>query len=433
MKKILFLLIMAISPLFGTDDIPTPTPSLLTQTRTLSFSSGYIDKHNTNRSIGEFINESISVYSFLYEGIEHMLGLEVGPATFFYDITLNAQYIIGLIIPSFNGILSEQLHVPYHEFGHFSRCRAYGGNPEFEDKNSRKYNNFFSFFGNYFGTIFQKPSSGATSEIKAQVHQNTNFKNTDQTFLLNAAGLNNQTKLSENMIDHAYLNGIHPCTLGIYLKGKFNILSYIHVENLDSDTKRENERTTSGDISHILSFYQTSNRNIDVKDIKYAAYLSLWTSGSLYSYLWSVAKLQTDRSYKMRPFELFGIRMPDTSTYLMPQGICYKVSSGYRYDDTLTFPISFEFSAKGIQAYEGQIGVHKKFPQWNNSSIEANLLMSHEGEMGGKIYATYSPIDYLYIGAGMEIYNSKTLYGARNTPKDDHYAQEFWIQMGIRY
>lgn len=432
MKKTLTLLTFIALPLFGSDTIP-PLPSLLTQTRTLSFSSGYIDENQTNRSIGEFTNELVNAYGFLYEGIERMLGLEVGPATFFYDVVLNAHYILPLIISSSNSILSEQIHVPYHEFGHFSRCRAYGGKPVFEDKNQQQYTNFFSFFGGYFGTIFQKPASKKTSEIKAQVHMNTDFKNEDQRFLMTAAGINNQTRLCENITDQAYSTGVHPSSSGLYLKGKFNILAYIDAENLEPGTKNNNDKTPPGDVSNILPFYQSQDKNIDIKDIKYAAYLSFWASGSLYSYLWSIAKLQTDRAYKMRPFELFGVRIPDTTVYLMPQGICYKISSGYRYDETLAFPISFEFEAKEMKTYEGQIGVYKTFPQWNNAHLEANLLISHEGEMGGKIYASYPLMDYLYVGAGMEVYNSKTLYGARNTPKDEHYTNEFWIQFGIRY
>jgi hypothetical protein len=437
MKKIFFsAVLLSFVSVLGEDSLKEPEkPSLFTQNRKLSFSSSYLDWANSNRAIGEFMGEVMDIYGFVYEGLERVLGLEVGPATFLYDAFWNADFIISFVIPSWKGVLNDHINTTYHEFGHFSRSRAHGGKPKFNLPNDT-YDSFFSFFKGYFNG---KPSDD--SVVRASVSPNITFSKNDE-LLFYAAGLNNQTALAEHMSDKAYFQGIHPFTLGMYWRAKLSTLSYINSfggKRIDLDNPADRDESIpqkdvdGDDVISILSVYRDLNRNVKAADIEYATKMAFFTSGSLYAYLWSIAKIQSDRAYKMKPFELWGIRAPDTSAYWMPQGISYKITSGYRYDQTWVFPVAFEFVQKGDTAYEVTLGAHKTFSQWNNSSVRADVIISDQGEMGGKVYIEYSPFDYTYIGFGVESYNPKTLHGARNTPKNEARSNEFWVQVGLKY
>jgi hypothetical protein len=403
-------------------------PSLFTQDRKLSFSSGYLNSANSNRAIGGFMNEIMDVYGLAYEAIDRSLGIEPGFAAHFYDALL--------ALPSV--VLGWQINVTYHELGHFSRVKSYGGKPQFNDSNNNKYDSFFPFFAGHFSTIFTNKSG-----VAASVSYNTSFNSLQERFMVSAAGLNNQLTLTESMSEKAYLSGIHPSSFGSYLIAKLSTWGYMWMdrdkkidfdnpENMDPAIATDDD-IRGNDIIHMLQDYKIMGKSIKAADLKYASLLSFFTSGSVYSYLWSMYELKSDRSYKMKPFELFGVRVPDTSAYFMPQGIAYKVSSGYRWSETLVFPVAFEFVTKGDTAYEATMGVYKEFPQWNRSSVRADVIISDQGEMGGKVYIEYSPFDYTYIGFGVESYNPKTLHGARNTPKNEARSNEFWVQVGLKY
>ena len=370
------------------------------------------------------------LYGLAYEKLEQALGLKPGVQTFIYDVVLNGGYIAGVFdytTPKF--LLSDQINTTFHEFGHFSRATSLDIPVKFKGE----YTSFFPYFFNYFTTIFSNDSN-----TRSYVNRYGDFPDVAQDFFFSSGGLNNQTYLSELVVENAYLTNSHPMTFFSYLRAKSAAAGYIYSapgQDLDVfDAEKPEKR--GNDIMFMVEEYRKLGRNIKTKDIKFASNMAVFASGSMYAYLWSIYQFQFDRSFKMKPFEIYGIRVPDTSVYFNPSGISYKVSSGYRYDQEWIFPVSFEFISKGESAYEMTLGVYKRFSELNNSSLRADFLISNQGEMGGKIYGEWPIGNFSYIGIGAQRYNTKTLYGARNIPwqmnKNTSY-NEFWMQLGIRY
>ena len=398
----------------------------------ISLNSGYLYSSNSNRAIGDFMVEINDLYGFAYEKIEKMLGLKPGIQTFIYDVVLNAGYIIGVFdysSPKF--LLSDQINTTFHEFGHFSRAVSLAVLAEFNGG----YTSFFPYFFNYFTTIFSNDSNARSYVRFGEI------SDLSQSFLLSSGGFNNQTYFSELVVENAYLNDSHPMTFFSYLSAKSSVVNYIYatsgkdLNELDVFDAEKIEKI-GNDIRDMVQQYRLLGKNIKTQDIKFASNMAILLSGSIYAYLWSIYQFQFDRSFKMKPFEFYGVRIPDTSVYFNPSGISYKISSGYKYNQEWVFPVSFEFITKGDTAYEMTLGVYKKFPQMNNSSLHADFLISHQGEMAGKIYGEFPIGNSYYIGIGAQHYNTNTLYGARNIPwqtSGSNSYNEFWIQIGLRY
>ncbi len=387
---------------------------------TISFNSSYFPDQNSNRAINEFMIEFSQGYGNLFSAIDKESGLSLGAGTFMFDAVFG-----GLV----NAFVQIQVAVAAYDFGLDSRFRSLRGKKEFEGG----YSNFFSFFGSRLGKIFSDPfpeifsikrqlaDVKITDEIVFSDDDNQKYK---QAMSLMMGGVNNLTYMGDLLVEKAYLHDVHPYTFASHLYSKLLFaLGALHEHKIGS-----------GDhLDMIAQLYSASGKSIEKKDMSTAAFVSMLASGSLYSYMWSLHQLKENRSARMKPFEFWGIKVPDTSAYLMSQGISYKVSSGYRYDETLVFPVAFEFVAKGDKAYEATLGFYKEFPQLNHTSIKGDLIISDKGEMGGKLYVEYSPIEYAYVGVGIESYNPKTLHGERNIPEFKDRYNELWLQVGVKY
>jgi hypothetical protein len=91
----------------------------------------------------------------------------------------------------------------------------------------------------------------------------------------------------------------------------------------------------------------------------------------------------------------------------------YHVTTGYRFSPTLAIPACVEFQIAGATAVEGSVGIMKRFPEWLNLDIQANILVG-QGGMGSSVKASISPWGSVAVEAGFTYSNSNTLEGRRH-------------------
>ena len=400
--------------------------------RTLSLNSSYLTSANSNRALGDFMVEFDDGISFIIDSIPNLLGI---------SSTFGIKLYNGLF-----GILNSLKSVfitltPYHEYGHFSRLSSLGfKTAKFEGQ----YESFFPFFiyrlfkqWGSFSFVMPDPEEEKTFKLKYSDQEYNH-----QEFLVYAGGLNNQNLWAEKLEENMYLYKTHWSDFGTYFINKISTFIYAstYKEKLDSPTPDNFDNLSDDDkafekihdIRHMILNYRALGKNITSEDFRMSSIYSTAFSFSGYRYLYSFF----ENSRYLKPFEFFGIKLPDTSAYYTPKGISYKISSGYRVGENLVFPVAIEFVAKGDKAFESTIGFYKKLPNFGDASFKGNILISNEGEFGGKLQVEIPVADYFYIGGGVEYYNAKTLYGMRNIPHQENKKMsdtEFWIQGGLRY
>lgn len=108
-----------------------------------------------------------------------------------------------------------------------------------------------------------------------------------------------------------------------------------------------------------------------------------------------------------------GFRLPNLGFYLTSKGPSYQINTGYRYGESLFFPVAVEFVFKGKKTAELTLGVRKYF-NWMNSYLHAEVVSNlNEFEFGGKLGFGMKPKNTYLVDLGVRFDNGKTLQGER--------------------
>lgn len=451
--------------------------------RTISLDTGYLPSLNSNRAIGEFDLELRQAWGALYDWQN--------------DVWQPSDWVGRSILYSCFSILtwspSMAQMVTYHEQGHSTRFRAIGIDTSFvnagkailnvyqkepqnigiEDvlsdsyfptlfgavaislgsgtdaillsavvmrsdkdrlftpKNTELYYNSVKLktFGNKFKQEMQKKKYGQKND-SAKIDLGREMKDifTPKTdVLIMAGGINNQQDQSRRVENHLWYNeGDHFTTVGTYFWDKT-------WAGFQSALSKDRGYGDNQDTTKICNTYQRMGIDLTHEEIIIYSYLSYFLSSQTYANIYQVYKTIFDGENKVYAPEFWNIKLPNVALYFTTKGPTYNVSSGYKYNDTLFFPISIEFGLKE-STWEANVGIRKMFPIFHNSFVHAEIAFNTEA-WGGSFYGGALISKVLNVQAGITYHDAKTFQGERNIPsyKNGDTDIEAWIKLGVSY
>ena len=132
-------------------------------------------------------------------------------------------------------------------------------------------------------------------------------------------------------------------------------------------------------------------------------------------------------------FEWRGIRLPEIENYLLARGLSYKITSGYRVNESLDFPISIEFVTKGKKGAEISLGAHYKMQHLGHLELSGYVLLGQKLAGGVKAYKPLG--ERFFVEGVVESIHFKSFYGERNIPslKNSLRNTAFLLRVGLTY
>ena len=450
--------------------------------RTISLDSGYLPSLNSNRAIGEFDLELRQAWGAVYDWQNDVWQ----PEGIFGRSILYSLFSVLTWGPTMGQLAT------YHELGHATRLRSLGINTSFINIGKAVWNVYFEekqtltvedllsdeYFPTLGGTVlinFLWPKAFMLSAVLPRYEQSLLFrpanvekhyslevfeahrflykarlqqkydpkKDTDlrlledvlcanlftpsSTVLICAGGLNNQQDQSRRVENHLwYSGGDHFTTVGTYFWDK----TWAGFQSSSSKNRGYND---GQDTSKICNAYQEMGIDLTHEEIIRYSYLSYVLSAQTYANIYQIYKTISEGEIRVYAPEVFNIKLPNVALYFTTKGPTSNVSSGYRFDDTLFFPVSVEFGLKE-SAWEASVGVRKKFPSFHDSFVHAEIVFNSEA-VGGSIYGGAIFDKMWNVQAGVTYHNAKTFQGERNIPsyKNGDTDIEAWVKLGVVY
>lgn len=376
--------------------------------RTLSLDSRYFVNGYSNKAIGRFGIETI-----------HLGGL---PASLIFDpdsaadddesvfLFYNARQLSyigeGLTLLIGSTLFSRPFHLPFHEFGHGTRFAAVGlkpsyghGRPAHDPRQAQTYKSFFAYYLSsflHFGggyafwdeTLFPWPLSAE--------------KFGEWDAVVRMGGVNNSMLFTEMIEDELYRGGGHLGFAPSYVFGKLSATLYGYNDS------------GSNDIARIVSHFQIRGVDIDRKKIQRASITSFFLSSITYQFAHQFIRLLIGESTRFRPWEFFGVQLPNTAFYITRDGLSYKIRSGFRYD-SWRFPVAVEYVFEGSKRMEVTIGAETAFEKFN-AAVETIIGKQLEVELE----LSYRYSRWLLLAGGYALYNVNNLHGERQIPSLQH-------------
>ena len=115
-------------------------------------------------------------------------------------------------------------------------------------------------------------------------------------------------------------------------------------------------------------------------------------------------------SPRFRPWEVYGVQLPNTAFYMNRDGLSYKVRSAY-HDKSWRFPIAVEYVFEGESRTELSIGAES---QWKNLSAMLQTIIGKKFEL--ELELGYRLNDWFLLSGGYALYDKNNLHGERLTP-----------------
>lgn len=308
----------------------------------------------------------------------------------------------------------------YHEYGHFNRYKAFGYNPSFGK--SGKYRNAFQYMGYIFTHPFKEgvtqrgeklwPAEGARVLESPQI---------DEAILCSAAGVNNTMRFAGDLGDRAYNNKGHSSEFFSYTFSKLGPLFYQH--------RLRSEK----DLAALVNFYRSKGVSISTGKMHTALILSYILSASTYSYASSFSYGSLPIEQDVRPLEWGGVRIPDVESYLVADGLSYKVKSGIRFTHSFHLPVSIEFVREGKKGIEVTVGLYKLFESLRGVAVSGNILVGKKLGWNASLYLPVTP--YAFVEGVAEKMDIASYYGQRNIPtlKTSRASYSFLLRAGLCY
>lgn len=416
--------------------------------RSVSLSSGYFTGSsnlvlsNSNRALSDFYTELGMAYG---AGFDYFA--ETG-----WSHRNRGWFSLLNLVP--NVLLAVgPIGTAYHEFGHFSRDKAYGYDPYFAgggNKGSGGRANGFDHPIPYTLSRFIQPFSGGATgqgsqkwlsyalldgvdsttkqEVEAAFEKNGGFgvrwyimtyktnpeKKTlienhyNEEIIISAAGVNNAMRLSDDLAQRVSEGQGHITEFFTYLGGRLQSAVY------PSEKKEIKPGAhASNDMDSLVNFYTAKGLNIKKRDFDAANYRSFFLSATTYAYFLGWSNFVSRGQVGVPSPHYYGVRLPDTENYLLAEGLSHKVTSGYRVSQNLHFPVSVEWVYKGQKGCEVTLGVIKAFSSLSGLTVRGNVLFGRK--LGGDI-GIRQPIDRWFVEGVVESMHQKSYYGQRNIP-----------------
>ncbi|TGW14917.1 hypothetical protein [Candidatus Hepatobacter penaei] len=378
--------------------------------RTVSLSSGYFINaplvwSNSNMAFSHFFQEINMAHGALLDTLSDTWMMERNPLLLTLgDLPLNFW-------------ISLTELVSYHEYGRYSRLRAFGYDVDFEigvNEGRKICHNPFSFTGNLFLNPFRMGRAFPKERLwhPEGTHDLENPEE-DEAFMVAVSGLNNIMRFAGDLGDGVYAGRAHSSEFIPYLMGKLGGLFYP-------------QKLMSG-------LYHTDHMPISTSTRHKASLMSFLLSASTYSYILSFTHGDLPIEQHVTPLEFYGIRAPDLEVYFLTQGTSYRIKSGYRASHSLSFPVSVEFVPSGHKGCELTFGVHKHFETLADLGVGVNVMVGRGLDWDLHVHMPLG--DLMFVEGSVEKMGLKSYYGQRNIPtlKHSHHSYAFLLRAGFRY
>lgn len=162
--------------------------------------------------------------------------------------------------------------------------------------------------------------------------------------------------------------------------------------------------------------------------IAYCLSSQFWYGFTKPGYLSSGSKFVHTPSYK-------GFRLPNLGFYLTSDGPSYQLTTGYKWDEDMWFPLSAEYVFLGNKkSLEIKIGARKKFASMKNLYLHAEVLKNFsKGGWGAIAYVGIQPTSLISIEVGVQRDDINTLDGERNiiSLKNGNSYTTLWGKIGL--
>ena len=187
------VLLSSFSALYGAEEPPLK--------RTLSFNSGYLTGvsnyafSNSNRALSDFYDEMGMGYAAVFDALAETSWLN------------RNHWCLGFINLPINLYLSVIQNTGYHEFGHFTRFRAFGYDARFENSRRPGWENGFKNPFSFTASLLTQPialveESATKGNSLWSPHEQ--IDRLDQFIITSAAGINNQMRFSGDLSNKLY-------------------------------------------------------------------------------------------------------------------------------------------------------------------------------------------------------------------------------------
>lgn len=330
--------------------------------------------------------------------------------------------------------LASALLIPFHEFGHARAMHALGFKYRY---GSVSYGHHFKGLSNYWtlsGIRLITPPSpfaaqglaytatdGTSSDISSKLF-NQKGGETGFQMMMYAGGINNQMFLAKAISTTIYENNGHPTYAASYVWNKFHGFLYTALD--EKNNERAGDRiSTRGDPTLIVNTYRERGIGVTYGHLKALSLLSL-ISGTTASLLYGQIRYLAFGDDVVRPFEIFGVRVPELNAYVNADGLSFEVETDYRINTSLTAGLSYEFIWFGKNVHEVtpriRYDLASAVPELNEMWLKASLVVGKG--IGASLRADYAPFDldtsnfwsrFSYF-VDARLFHGSTLYGERN-------------------
>lgn len=303
---------------------------------------------------------------------------------------------------------STFMSTPFHEFGHATRFRSYIpksvtytiGNPGSDTTSS-----YFIMFLKRIKYI----NNGASTRgfipggLSTQESAKVNIINT-------AGGMNNEIFLANHIAERFYQRGGSAPDLFAYIQNKLSPFDYSQISS------------SSGDPQSLEDDFASIGKNITRADFQKAFRNTLLASGTLYSLIWGGLKFIFTGDQSLTPIEFFGFSLPDFASFINSKGVSLQTTIRYRLNPSLNFGFSYENVYLGDSYTQISPYIYYNFKIgsgfFNTYSVNARIdygMGDGNTDIGGSFY-TEAENENFGTFLRYTFYNSKNLYGERNTP-----------------
>lgn len=376
-----------------------------------------------------------------------------------------------LIYPIFMGPFYKSMRYSQHMYGEASRLEAFGYDVKYVNNQyetyaenywtlflKNTYKSYLSIFGGGLPSLSvvdsKKDRKGIQDSIKAlrendavdsdsvwlnaQVAQLRNDLEADlthsQRLLLRAGGYNARMMHTRNVEDTLwYDRGGHLAQLSNHSANKL-----IHtIDAIGTFFKRNESGQANSDLGRIQAAYKDLGIDVSWKEMgAYGAIAFLGSAEFWGRFFEEVDYISTGDVFIQAP-ERYGFRLPNLGFYLTSKGPSYMVNTGYRYGESLFFPVALELVFKGDKCLETTVGVRKKL-SWMNSYVHGEGVLNVPNfAVGAKVGVGVKPSDRWFLDAWVRIDNAKTLEGERNIKEhkneDSNISVSFALSGGILF
>lgn len=251
--------------------------------------------------------------------------------------------------------------------------------------------------------------------------------------LVRASGYNARMAHTRNIEDTMwYDGGGHLAQLSNHTLNK---LAYT-IDGIGLFFQRNETGKTNSDLGHIEVAYKEMGVDLSWKEMAgYGALAFLGSAEFWGRFFEEIDYISSGDAYVKAP-EICGFRLPNLGFYLTSQGPSYQINTGYRWGQSLFFPLAVEFVFKGQNKMVELIaGVRKQFA-WMGVYVHGEVVANiNQSAFGGKAVVGMKPTDNLFIDLGVRFDHKDTLEGERNirSLKDGAWSPSIIATVGVAF